>query len=822
MRLTKRLLAVLLMVCMVFSMLPAAVLTASAADVTIASWGKVSLAKDAAVDAATYEGTTAPTMTSNKAMTSSGTHCYFGSAAGGATITISGLPSGYTTKEITFYTRASQQGNMNVSISTDGGTTYTSVGSASITKTEALKTITLSEPTSNVTNIKFEHSKTSGSLYFGTVTVTGEAASSSYTVTASASPAAGGTVTVSGNTITAVPNEGYRVTGTFVADNGIAVEYNGDNTFTFTATANGEVLIEFALKTTAVLTYSENGAATHEEIAYVGDSVTLLAPQNAAPAGYTFMGWLPTTYATNNTAPTGLLRAGDSYTLPTEYCTLYAVYAKAGEGGGSGGWTETALNAIADGTRLVIVSSKESSRYALSNDKGTSSAPSAVSVTASGTSLASDPADTIIWTLEKSDGGYRFKSGTNYLYCNNANNGVRVGTNTNNVFTVDTSGYLKNKATSRFIGVYNNSDWRCYTSTTTNIGGQTFIYYAEQAGTSYTGYTTNVDSSVTYTLDSIAITTPATKTEFSLGEAFTYDGMVVTATYAGSNGSTTQSVVTPTSVSAPDMTTAGVQTVTVTYTENGVTKTTTYQITVKATYTLTYNANTTDEVTNMPADVTGLVEGTVYTLSTDAPVRKGYDFYGWAASADSDVEIKTVTMDGNKTVYAIWLEKTQYTVSYYAKDGDAPVSTKTYYDGDTISAADVPTIDAPDGFAFKGWYGATYGGATAPAYITPAGTTVKGNLTFRAVYAELGEGGDTFTLARTYSGTTYYAGARSGNNSYLSAPTSQADAASFRMESTGTAGKYYIYDVTDGLYLGWSSGTSLAFSASLRCGEGYL
>ncbi len=497
MRLKNRLLAMLLLVCMIFSMLPAVALTASAADTT-ATWQLVTdLADITAGDSyliltptyKAYNGkvSNGHLQTDTTAAVLSGTT--FTSVPAGAvevTFESTGTDKVYLLKDANgkyITAKAAKTKNFDLVTSDTYGWKFTASGTNSFdAQYQASGKQAYFRAYSN-SSFRSYGDKTGDPIYLAKK-------AASYTVTASASPAAGGTVTVSGNTITAVPSEGYYVSGEYTADTGISVTYNGDNKFTFNATASGEVVIEFKQKTTAVLTYSENGA-THEEIAYVGDSVTLPAPQNAAPEDYTFMGWLPTNYATSDTAPTGLLRVGDPYTLPTEYCTLYAVYAKAGEGGGSGGWTETELSAIADGTRLVIVSSKGSSRRALSNDKGTSSAPSAVSVTASGTSLASDPAETIVWTLEKSAEGYRFKSGTNYLYCTNANNGVRVGTNSNNVFTVDTSGYLKNKATSRFIGVYNNSDWRCYTSTGTNIDGQTFLYYAEQAGTSYTGYTTN-------------------------------------------------------------------------------------------------------------------------------------------------------------------------------------------------------------------------------------------------------------------------------------------------------------------------------------------
>ena len=80
---------------------------------------------------------------------------------------------------------------------------------------------------------------------------------------------------------------------------------------------------------------------------------------------------------------------------------------------------------------------------------------------------------------------------------------------------------------------------------------------------------------VVVTLSSIAVS--GQKTTFTVGDTFTFDG-TVTATY--SDGSTKE--VTPTNVSTPDMSTAGTKEVTVTYTENGVTETAKYNITVNA------------------------------------------------------------------------------------------------------------------------------------------------------------------------------------------------------------------------------------------------
>ena len=77
-------------------------------------------------------------------------------------------------------------------------------------------------------------------------------------------------------------------------------------------------------------------------------------------------------------------------------------------------------------------------------------------------------------------------------------------------------------------------------------------------------------------LTSISLNTSNVQTEFYVGATFDYSGLVVTAYYE--NG--TEDIVTPSSVSSPNMSTAGNKTVTVTYSENNVTKTATYTISV--------------------------------------------------------------------------------------------------------------------------------------------------------------------------------------------------------------------------------------------------
>ena len=108
-------------------------------------------------------------------------------------------------------------------------------------------------------------------------------------------------------------------------------------------------------------------------------------------------------------------------------------------------------------------------------------------------------------------------------------------------------------------------------SVTATIGGtcgftSVVVYYAENDGG---------EEPETKTL--VSITISGQTTTYTVGDTFEFDG-TVTATY--SDGTT--ETVTPTSVSDPDMDAEGTKDVTVTYTEGGVTKETTYQINVSA------------------------------------------------------------------------------------------------------------------------------------------------------------------------------------------------------------------------------------------------
>lgn len=149
-------------------------------------------------------------------------------------------------------------------------------------------------------------------------------------------------------------------------------------------------------------------------------------------------------------------------------------------------WQETSAGSLTTGDIVVIVD--KTSGKAMSNNNGTSSAPTATAVTINGTELNS-PETTLQWEVTVTNGSYKFKKidGTTYLYCTNTNNGVRVGTNANNnsftIYNNNGTPFLLNTATSRYIGVYNSQDWRCYTSINDNIKNCVLAFYkkVEQA-----------------------------------------------------------------------------------------------------------------------------------------------------------------------------------------------------------------------------------------------------------------------------------------------------------------------------------------------------
>ena len=197
---------------------------------------------------------------------------------------------------------------------------------------------------------------------------------------------------------------------------------------------------------------------------------TTLTLQATAAENYSFSKWVVT-----NSSATEVAVTNNQFVMPEDAVTISAVFKAAGEET-SDSWVAKDFSELKTGDVVAIVATTSAgTTFAMSNDKGTSSAPAATSVTISDTFA---PAENLQFVVTVTDGEYQFAFGEDYLYCTNTNNGVRIGSNDNNKFIV-TDGYLVNKATSRYVGVYNSQDWRCYTSINNNIKDQTFKCYVK-------------------------------------------------------------------------------------------------------------------------------------------------------------------------------------------------------------------------------------------------------------------------------------------------------------------------------------------------------
>ena len=187
-------------------------------------------------------------------------------------------------------------------------------------------------------------------------------------------------------------------------------------------------------------------------------------------------------------------------------------------------WTKVDPSAITSSDTIAITMTKDGVTWALYNANGTGSAPTAVVVTVNGTTMTSDVVDTISWNVVSDTNGliiYVAGSTATWLYSTSSNNGVRVGTNTNKYWVVDaTTGYLQHVGTSRYMGVYTtNPDWRAYTSTTTNIAGQTLSFWklgTSSGGTCTHSYTASVTTEPTCTTAGVK-----TYTCSSCGDSYT-------------------------------------------------------------------------------------------------------------------------------------------------------------------------------------------------------------------------------------------------------------------------------------------------------------
>ena len=227
--------------------------------------------------------------------------------------------------------------------------------------------------------------------------------------------------------------------------------------------------------------------------------VQLFAADGATPATYD---WLTVTIGADHNvsysiaANTGEARTAyfKIYALDTEANGVYSELVSISQAAyvAPGDWVLTTLADLTPADVFVIVGTHtaDGTSFAMSNDKGTSNPPTAVAVTLAENTVAGAVAENLQWTISgNATDGYTFypvREAARWLYCTNSNNGVKVGVGDAKHFTLSAEGYLTTTETTaqRYLGVYNQQDWRSYTSINDNIADQTFAFYKKDVALS--------------------------------------------------------------------------------------------------------------------------------------------------------------------------------------------------------------------------------------------------------------------------------------------------------------------------------------------------
>ncbi len=333
-------------------------------------------------------------------------------------------------------------------------------------------------------------------------------------------------------------------------------------------------------------------------------------------------------------------------------------------------WVKTDIGDLKTGDVVVIVDGH--SKCALWNDNGTSESPKStkVSLQNSDTVIKSGVAAGNQWRFVLlANGNYKFEvpGEDTYLYCNTGNTGLRVGTSTYHEFSIN-DGFLYSVSRSMYIGIYESSSlysWRSYASTS-NISDTQIAFFKKTRDAE---------------LSSISVTgTPET---FYVGDAWNTNGITVTAHYADD---TTQDVTSVAEYSGYDNETTGTQEITVSYTEEGVTKSTTYNVTVaeKEKHTISWMVN------GQRVKTAKVNHGDTFESEfPEVADINGKVFRGWvlASSVASDysgdfVDTATATSTANITYYAVFAtrgEDTPVTGKLTSSEIESNFNTKMEY-----------------------------------------------------------------------------------------------------------------------------------------------
>jgi|GEM_PF-1163003 len=310
--------------------------------------------------------------------------------------------------------------------------------------------------------------------------------------------------------------------------------------------------------------------------------------------------------------------------------------------------------------------------------------------------------------------------------------------------------------------------------------------------------TTSINLTITaVAVTSISITTQPSKTSYATGEAFNTTGLVVTASYNnGTSGAVTGYTTSP--ANGATLSTAGTQTITVTYSG----KTTTFTVTVTApSVTLSSIAVTTQPTKTSytvgdTLDTTGLVVTASYSNSSTADVTSSCSFSPTTLSTAGTQQI-TVTYSGQTTTFSVTVTAASGSTGTYS----LVTSVGQLSAGRHVLVSNTNTAGSGAYFAStsdtsKG-IGRTDNTINSDLTVTPSSTTEEFLL-----------GGSTgaWTLQTTKRSTNGYV---TVNSSSVTVSTSSSDNCTLTI--TMNSGFADIYCANSSTYFGYYNGASYYF-----------
>ena len=522
-----------------------------------------------------------------------------------------------------------------------------------------------------------------------------------YTVTAVSNNTSYGTVSVSGNKITATPKSGYYVSDAQVTSGTATVTING-NIITVNASSDCTVKVIFAAKPSYTVSFIANGASAGSQTAYVNDEITLPTAA-AAVSGYTFVGWAASQVAETTTKP-NYYAPGAAYTV-TGNATLYALYTRT-EGGSGEVYYELLTSAPSDwaGSYVITYTTASSTMYLMkgvtvsSNGAQIENSSNAVSYASSGVSLSnnqlSNVAEDYIFTLAPKGSYYTLQSVKTGVYVGLASNSYLGG------YTTYTASYC---------------DW------TPGVGTNASSLKCAYSGSyPYLGYSSN--SNYFWTNSSVNTNVRLWKGA-SAGTTY-YSTSPAAATHTHTAGSAVQE-----NVVAATCTTAG------SYDEVIYCATCGEEMsrTTKTVAALGHNAGTPVQENYVAA-----------TATTDG----GYDTVTYCTRCGAELSrVHTTLPATGPSVY--------YTVSFSVPSGVSAPSSQTVGQGSSVT---LPTAGAPSGYTFVGWVTASVNNATTKPTVLTGSYTPTANITLYALYSYTDGNGGAVTFDLLSSAPSDWAG----------------------------------------------------------------